>query len=88
ATVRELRRVYFIQGVMVTSLGGLFGVGLGALLIGSQIAFGWLRITPSLAYPVEFQPINILIVLGTIVLLGIIASQIASSRVNKKLLQA
>ncbi|MDC6350674.1 FtsX-like permease family protein [Zeaxanthinibacter sp. PT1] len=88
ATVRELRQVYFIQGVMVTSLGGFFGVGLGALLIGSQIAFGWLRITPSLAYPVEFQPINILIVLGTIVLLGIIASQIASSRVNKKLLQA
>ncbi len=88
ATIRELRRVYFIQGIIVTSLGGLFGVGLGALLIGSQIAFGWLRITPSLAYPVEFQPINILIVLGTIVLLGIIASQIASSRVNKKLLQA
>lgn len=85
-TLKEIRRIYFIQGVLVTSVGGIAGVILGSLLIGTQLAFGWLRITPSLAYPVEYQPINILIVLGTIVILGMIASKIASSRVNKKLL--
>jgi len=50
------------------------------------LAFGWLKITPSLAYPVEYQLVNVLIVLGTIMVLGLIASKIASRRVNKKLL--
>ncbi len=85
-TLRELRRIYFVQGVLVTGFGGLIGVLLGALLILSQLAFGWLRITPSLAYPVEFQVFNVLIVLATIVVLGIIAAKIASGRVNRKLL--
>jgi len=85
-TLKELRRIYFVQGVLVTSLGGLIGVLLGSLLVWSQLAFGWLKITPSLAYPVEYQFINVLIVMATIVILGIIASKIASSRVTKKLL--
>lgn len=85
-TLREIRRVYFIQGVIVTSMGGVIGIVLGSLLIVSQLAFGWLKITPSLAYPVEYQFTNVLIVLGTIVVLGLIASKIASRRVTKKLL--
>ena len=52
------------------------------------MAFGWLRITPSLAYPVKFELVNIVIVLATIVILGIIASKIASSRINEKLIAA
>ncbi|MGB5667018.1 MAG: FtsX-like permease family protein [Maribacter sp.] len=87
-TIRDLRRIFFVQGILVTALGGLIGVLLGSILIGSQIAFGWLKITPSLAYPVEFQLINVLIVLATIVVLGIIASKIASSRITKKLISA
>ncbi|WP_297795248.1 FtsX-like permease family protein [uncultured Eudoraea sp.] len=86
ATIRELRRIYFVQGVLVTSLGGLIGLFLASLLIWSQLAFGWLKITPSLAYPVEYKLMNVVVVLVTIVVLGIIASKIASSRVSKKLL--
>jgi lipoprotein-releasing system permease protein len=44
-------------------------------------------ITPSLAYPVDFLFKNVVIVLGTIISLGFIASLIASSRVSKKLLE-
>ncbi len=87
-TLKELRRIYFIQGVIVTSAGGFVGVVLGSLLIASQQLFGWLKITPSLAYPVEYQPVNILIVLGTIVLLGILAAKIASNRVTRKLISS
>lgn len=85
-TIKELRDIYFVQGILVTGLGGLIGVLLGSLLVWSQIFFGWLKITPSLAYPVEFQLINVLIVLATILVLGVIASKIASSRINKKLI--
>ncbi|MFX0556096.1 ABC transporter permease [Maribacter sp. CXY002] len=85
-TIKKLRRVYFIQGILVTGLGGLFGIILGSILIWSQELFGWLRITPSLAYPVEYKFMNVLVVLATILVLGIIASKIASSRINRKLL--
>ncbi len=87
-TIKELRRIYFVQGVLVTGLGGVIGILIGSLLIWSQLLFGWLRITPSLAYPVEYRLINVFIVLGTILVLGVIASKIASSRINKKLISA
>lgn len=86
ATIKELRTVYFTQGLLVTSLGGLIGVLIGSLLVGSQLAFGWLKITPSLAYPVEYDLLNVGIVLATIVVLGIVSSKIASSRINKRLI--
>tara|TARA_R110002051_G_scaffold171982_2_gene242400 strand:+ start:351 stop:1523 length:1173 start_codon:yes stop_codon:yes gene_type:complete len=84
-TIKELRRIYFVQGILVTGFGGLIGVLIGVLIVWSQLAFSWLKITPSLAYPVKFEFINIAIVLATIIVLGIIASKIASSRINKKL---
>lgn len=87
-TIKELRSIYFMQGILVTSLGGIVGVLLGSILIWSQIALEWLKITPSLPYPVEFKLMNVVLVLATIVVLGIIASKIASSRINKKLIAA
>ncbi len=86
ATIRELRRIYFIQGVMVTGFGGIIGVLVATVLVWTQLAFGWIRITPSLAYPVEFRFMNVLIVLATIFVLGVVSSKIASSRVGRKLL--
>ena len=85
-TIKQLRQIYFYQGVFVTCFGGLVGIALGSLIVVSQLVFKWWRITPSLAYPVEYQFVNILIVLGTIVVLGLISSKIASSRISKKLL--
>jgi lipoprotein-releasing system permease protein len=43
-------------------------------------------ITPSLAYP-RFSLENVLIVMGTIVTLGFIASLIESSRVSKEVVE-
>jgi len=85
ATLKELRQIYFIQGMLVTGAGGLIGVLIGILLIGSQLLFGWVKIG-TIDYPVELKLTNILIVLGTIFVLGIIASKLASSRINKKLI--
>lgn len=84
--IRQLRQIYFLQGVLVTSAGGLIGLLLGLLLIGSQQAFGWLKISPTLAYPVELNAGNVLLVMATIVVLGVIASRIASNRISRKLL--
>jgi len=85
-TIKQLRKIYFLQGVLVTVVGGVVGIVLGSLIVLSQLVFEWWKITPSLAYPVEYQWVNNLIVLGTIVILGLISSKIASSRISKKLL--
>jgi lipoprotein-releasing system permease protein len=57
------------------------------VLVLIQQQFEVIMITPSLAYPVDFLFKNVVIVLGTIISLGFIASLIASSRVSKKLLE-
>ncbi|SFW55495.1 ABC transporter permease [Cellulophaga fucicola] len=85
-TIKELRSIYFVQGTLVTSIGGLVGVFIGSLLIWSQLAFGWLKINAFLAYPVEYKLLNVAIVLATIIVLGLISAKIASSRISKKLI--
>ncbi|TKD65147.1 ABC transporter permease [Flavobacterium sp. ASW18X] len=87
-TLPQLRNIYFLQGLMVTSLGGLIGLFLGSVLVLSQITFKWLKITPTLAYPVEFKLINLVIVMATIFILGLLSAKIASSRITKKLVAA
>jgi lipoprotein-releasing system permease protein len=42
-------------------------------------------ITQHLAYPVEFTFFNVLTVIITILVLGFLASKIASSRISRKL---
>lgn len=85
-TIKELQYIYFVQGVLVTAIGGLVGVFIGSLLIWSQLLFGWVTIGP-IEYPVEYNLINVLIVLATIIILGVISARIASGRINKKLIQ-
>ena len=86
-SIREIRRIYFLQGLVVSIFGGLIGIGVASLLIGSQMVFGWLRISASLAYPVSFEWFNVGVVLGTISVLGVLASWVASLRVNEKLIK-
>lgn len=84
--VKDLRKIFLLQGTLLTVLGGIIGLILGIIIVVLQQQFQLVMITPSLAYPVVFNIQNVLIVLGTIVSLGFIASWIASSRVSKKLL--
>lgn len=86
-TFQEIRNVFFVQGIIITLFGLLFGLVLGTLLIVIQQQFSVLMITSSIAYPVQFKLANILLVIGTIIPLGVISSWIASGRVNKEILK-
>ena len=56
-------------------------------LVFIQTKFGLFMITPSLAFPVEFKTENVVVVFFTILILGFIASKIASSRITKEILE-
>lgn len=84
--IKDLRKIFLLQGTLLSVIGGIIGLALGIIIVLLQEHFQLIMITPTLAYPVIFSLENVLIVLGTIVTLGFIASLIASSRVSKKLL--
>ena len=87
ATLREIRRIFFTQGALMTIFGTVSGIILGMLIVFLQINFSLVMITPSLPYPIKFEMMNVIIVFFTVATLGIIASKIAASRVNEKLLR-
>jgi len=85
--IKDLRKIFLLQGTLLSVFGGLIGLTIGVIIVLIQEYFQLIMITPTLAYPVIFSVENVLIVMGTIVTLGFIASVIASSRVSKKLLE-
>lgn len=88
-SVKKIRRIFFLQGSLMTILGGIIGVVLGFILVLNQL-YGpdtlKVMITPTLPYPIVIKFWNIVIVLLTISTLGIVASKIASVRISKQLI--
>ncbi|CDF77713.1 lipoprotein releasing system transmembrane protein lolC [Formosa agariphila KMM 3901] len=87
ASVKDIRRIFFFQGSLMSIFGGIVGLILGLIIVGLQQAFSLVMITPSLPYPVAITIPNIIVVLLTISVLGIIASKIASVRISKSLIK-
>lgn len=86
-SITDIRRIFFFQGSLMALVGGVLGLTLGFIIIWLQSTFALVMITPTLPYPVKLQPINLLIVFVTIVVLGVIASKIASTRITKSLVK-
>lgn len=83
-TERQIRAIFFLQGVIVSLLGAIFGVGLGVGIALLQKTYPMLYINPNaavpIAYPMDIRLLEIVVVFFTIFVLGIIASAIGASR--------
>jgi lipoprotein-releasing system permease protein len=87
ATVKQIKKVFVLQGFLLTFIGMIVGLLLGILLVFLQNKFGLLMIVEDLPYPVELRFMNLLIVFSTITILGFIAAKIASSRISKEFIE-
>jgi lipoprotein-releasing system permease protein len=85
--VKQLRNIFLFQGSLLTFFGGIVGLLLGIIIVIIQQQFELVMVNDSLPYPIVFEVKNILIVIATIYILGIIASWIASNTVSKKLVE-
>ena len=85
--IKTLKNIFLFQGTILTIIGGILGISLGAVVILIQQYYKLIMITETLPYPVIFNFTNVFIVFTTIVILGVTASLIASNRVTKKLLE-
>jgi len=87
ATVKDIRKIFFYQGSLMSIVGGLIGLFLALILVLAQQYFNLVMITPSLPYPVALRVENFFIVFLTISVLGVIASKIASVRITKNMVK-
>lgn len=85
-TIKEIRKIFFYKGVLMTLIGLLIGLFFGITAVFLQQKIGFIPITPSLPYPVRLKLINVIIVFVTILVLGAFASKIAATRVSEKLI--
>ena len=85
-TIKEIRKIFFYKGVLMTLIGLLIGLFLGIIAVFLQQKIGFIPITPSLPYPVRLELFNVIIVFVTILVLGGFASKIAATRVSEKLI--
>ena len=87
ADIKEIRKVFVLQGFLLTLFGLVVGLSIAIPFVLLQKKYGFIMITQTLAYPVEFHLINVMLVVFTIVVLGFIAAKIASARISKKLVE-
>ena len=85
---KNIKSIFFFQGSLLTTISGLIGVGIGLFVVFLQQQFSLIMLTPDLPYPVSLNIINVIIVLVTIIVLGVVASRLASQRITKGLIQS
>lgn len=83
-TQHQLGQTFFLLGMMIVLFGGIIGLVLSSVVILIQQWDPFINIPgTSLSYPVKWEFENILIVMGTLLLLGSLASAWASRGANR-----
>ncbi len=85
-TIKQIKNIFTLQGILLTIFGLIVGLILAVIFVYIQLIYEPIMIRPDLAYPVEFHLSNVLIVVITILILGVIAAFIASNRISEKLI--
>ena len=85
--IPQLQRIFVLQGFLLSMFGMFVGLLLGIFLVVLQDQFSLFMINPYLAYPVQLTFMNIVIVVCTMTILSFLASKIAGSRIQEKMLR-
>ncbi len=83
ATPSQINFIFFLQGMITSVLGSVAGILIGVIVVWLQLQFGIIYITSSLPYPVKLSLMTFFVVILTTIILGFLASKIASSRASK-----
>jgi lipoprotein-releasing system permease protein len=59
ANLKTIRRIFFIEGWMISIIGALAGVTLGLFICWLQITFGLIRLGTSGSFMVDFYPVDV-----------------------------
>ncbi|MBK7555016.1 MAG: ABC transporter permease [Flavobacteriales bacterium] len=83
-----IRGVFFAEGMLITVVGTLSGIALGLLLCWLQQRFGLLAMQDSVVefYPVKVLPLDLVLITGTMLLIGFIASRVPLRGLSRRFL--
>ena len=87
-TQRDLQQLFWLEGLLTTTIGSLVGLLLGLGVCWAQLKFGLLQMGEGSfvvnQYPVAIQVKDITIVLMTVLLIGALASWIPAMQLSKR----
>jgi lipoprotein-releasing system permease protein len=86
ASLQEIRMTFFLQGALIIIVGGAIGMAIGLIIAFLQQQFSLKMITATLPWPIKVEWMNMVIVYGLIILLGLTAARLAASRINQKMI--
>ncbi len=77
AGIKLIRRIFLVEGMMITLVGTLSGLLLGTLICWLQAKFSLVKLTEGYvvdAYPIQIQAADIVFILGAVLLIGFFAA--------------
>ncbi len=82
-----IRRVFLLEGWLISSLGTLVGLAIGVIVCLCQQSFGWLKLGDGndyiiSAYPVQVQALDVLMVAIVVLALGFVAAYYPSRKIT------
>lgn len=92
ANNRLIRRIFMLEGSLISMIGAISGLVLGAIICVLQIQFGLVGLGGAEgsfivdAYPVVMQWLDFVAIFFTVTLIGILAAWIPTRRISKKYL--
>ncbi|MBS7321177.1 MAG: ABC transporter permease [Myroides sp.] len=81
-TLKEIKKIFLYQGLILSGIGLTIGLFLGIVITLAQQHFELIEVSEGLPYPIVFNWNNGLLVVCTIIVLSVIASNIAASRIK------
>ena len=81
-TLKEIKKIFLYQGLILSGTGITIGLFLGIVITLAQQHFELIEVSEGLPYPIVFNWNNGLLVVCSIIILSVIASYIAASRIK------
>lgn len=84
---KKIAKIFFTEGFLITTIGAVIGLILGMLICYGQIYFGWLKFPGNFAvqaYPVVIKPINLVLIIITVMAIGSLLSLLPTRLLPKK----
>ncbi len=79
ATNSFVRKLFLTEGMLISFVGGIGGILMGILICFLQLQFGWIKMPGGGsfvidAYPVKMEILDFIFVLGTVLIIGLVAA--------------
>ena len=90
ATKRDLQKVFWLEGLLTTTIGAVAGLLLGLGVCWAQLEWGLLQMGEGSFvvnhYPVAIQLMDVIQILMTVLVIGALASWIPAKQLGKRVI--